>query len=199
VKISFFNKNTSEPYLKLYSLYQKAIANKQGSIDAISISSFNAINKEVESRFVNLKHIDDEDWIFYSNYNSQKAKDFTSHSQIAALLFWNTINIQIRIKANITKTSKEFNDNYFLNRSEQKNALAISSNQSEPVDSYKCVRENYQKSLERDNLKKCPDFWGGYSFTPYYFEFWEGHSSRLNKRDVYKKNGDNWDHILLQP
>jgi pyridoxamine 5'-phosphate oxidase len=48
-------------------------------------------------------------------------------------------------------------------------------------------------------LKKCPEFWGGYAFTPYYFEFWEGHQSRLNKREVYKKNDDNWKHLILQP
>ena len=49
------------------------------------------------------------------------------------------------------------------------------------------------------DLKKCPDFWGGYSFTPYYFEFWEGHESRLNKREVYKKSDDIWKHFILQP
>ena len=68
-----------------------------------------------------------------------------------------------------------------------------------PVNSYDSVVEKYKKSLKSDNLKLCPDYWGGFSFTPYYFEFWQGHSSRLNKRNVYKKNGDRWNHSLIQP
>ena len=61
------------------------------------------------------------------------------------------------------------------------------------------IIENYSKSLNNDDLKKCPEFWGGYSFTPYYFEFWEGHESRLNKREVFEKNDDSWKHLILQP
>ena len=56
--------------------------------------------------------------------------------------------------------------------------MSISSDQSQFIDSYEGVKEKYLKSLKYDDLKKCPDFWGGYSFTPYYFEFWEGHMNR---------------------
>ena len=61
------------------------------------------------------------------------------------------------------------------------------------------VQNNYNNSLRLDNLKECPDSWGGFSFTPYYFEFWEGHESRLNKRDVYELNINEWKHYILQP
>ena len=93
----------------------------------------------------------------------------------------------------------EFNQNYFFNRPEEKNALAISSNQSKLIDSYSQVKENYNRSLESDDLKKCPEHWGGYSFIPYYFEFWEGHELRLNKREVFDKIDGIWKHSFLQP
>ena len=148
---------------------------------------------------MNLKFVDNNDLIFFSNYDSLKSQDFQGHNQITALIYWNNINTQIRLKALIKRTSVEVNKKYFLNRSEQKNALAISSNQSKSIDSFKSVLENYNKSLKLDNLKECPEYWGGYSFTPYYFEFWEGHESRLNKRDVYEFNEGDWDHCILQP
>jgi pyridoxine/pyridoxamine 5'-phosphate oxidase len=103
------------------------------------------------------------------------------------------------MQAKIKKTSNDYNHQYFFDRSQKKNALAISSSQSNPIISYEQVKENYNKSLKNDDLKKCPDFWGGYSFTPYYFEFWEGHESRLNKREVYKKIDNNWKNFILQP
>ena len=72
-------------------------------------------------------------------------------------------------------------------------------NQSNKIDSYENVHVNYEKSLHEDNLEKCPEYWGGYSFVPYYFEFWEGHESRLNKREVYEIKNKEWDFYILQP
>ena len=42
-------------------------------------------------------------------------------------------------------------------------------------------------------------YWGGFAFIPYYFEFWEGNTSRLNKRDVYKIQNDEWNHTIIEP
>ncbi|MDA9000680.1 pyridoxal 5'-phosphate synthase [Gammaproteobacteria bacterium] len=197
--ILFNNLNQDIPYQLFNKKYDEAVDAGQKGIEAISISSFNKEISEVDSRYVNLKFISNDKFIFFSNYNSSKATAFNSHSQIAALVYWPSINVQIRIKATIEKTSEEFNQKYFFDRSEEKNALAISSNQSKPIDSYNQVKENYNKSLKNDDLKKCPEFWGGYSFTPYYFEFWEGHESRLNKREAYEKSDDSWKYLILQP
>ena len=195
-----FNKLNQEiPYLLFKEKYDEAFDVGQKGIEAISISSFNKEIGEVDSRYVNLKFISNDEFIFFSNYDSPKALSFNSHNQIAALVYWPSINVQIRMRAKIKRTTDEFNQNYFFNRSEEKNALAISSNQSKPIDSYNQVKENYNKSLKNDDLKKCPEFWGGYSFTPYYFEFWEGHESRLNKREAYEKSDDSWKHLILQP
>lgn len=197
--IEFTNLVQDEPYLILKEKYRCALDANQKNIEAVAISSYYSEINEVNSRYVNLKFIDNNDFIFFTNYNSPKAIEFKSHDQIAATIYWSSINVQIRIKAKIKKTSDEYNQKYFVARAPEKNALAMSSNQSEEVDSYEKVKEKHNKSLQSDDLTKCPSYWGGYLFTPYYFEFWEGHNSRLNKRDVYKKVGNNWNHSLLQP
>jgi pyridoxamine 5'-phosphate oxidase len=197
--IKFNNINEEKPYLLLKSKYQEAVHAGQVNIEAISIASYNSKTQEVDSRFVNLKFITNDQFIFFSNYNSPKALAFNSHNQITALIYWSSINVQIRMKAKIKKTLNEYNQKYFSDRSKEKNALAISSNQSMPIDSYNQVKENYNESLKNGDLKKCPDFWGGYSFIPYYFEFWEGHESRLNKREVYVKDDGIWKKSFLQP
>ena len=197
--IKFNSLYQETPYLIFREKYDEAIDKGQKNIEAIAISSYDKEKNLVDSRFVNLKFIDNDEFIFFSNYDSPKAASFNSHNQISALLYWPSANVQIRMKAKIKKTSNEYNQKYFFERSKEKNALAISSNQSKPIDSYARVKENYNKSLKTDNLKKCPEFWGGYAFIPYYFEFWEGHNTRLNKREVYEKNDDNWKHIFLQP
>ncbi len=197
--IEFNNICDETPYKIFKEKYEDSLNAKQKIIEAICISSFSSEENEVNARFVNLKFVKDKEFIFFSNYKSPKSREFVSHDQITALIYWNATNVQIRMKAKIKQTSKEFNMDYFAKRDIKKNALAISSNQSNKIDSYEDVSKNYEKSLQKDNLQKCPEYWGGYSFIPYYFEFWEGHESRLNKREVYEKKNDVWNHFILQP
>tara|TARA_Y100000385_G_scaffold290665_1_gene364819 strand:- start:3990 stop:4586 length:597 start_codon:yes stop_codon:yes gene_type:complete len=197
--IKFININQEAPYLVFKELYDESIKVKQKNIEAICISSFSKKNNEVNSRFVNLKVVNNKEFIFFSNYKSPKSLDFNEHNQISGIFYWNKINVQIRLKAYIKKTSKEFNQAYFLKRDSKKNALAISSNQSSVIKSYKDVKKKYLKSYANGDLKNCPQYWGGYSFTPYYFEFWEGHEFRLNKREAYELNNNQWIHSYLEP
>ena len=197
--IKFNNLNQAIPYLLFKEKYDEALNVGQKNIEAISISSYNKEINEVDSRFVNLKFISNDEFIFFSNYDSPKALAFNFHNQIAAVFYWPCINVQIRMKAKIKKTSNAFNKEYFYERSEEKNALAISSNQSKLIDSYNQVKENFNRSLEIDDLKKCPEYWGGFSFIPYYFEFWEGHNSRINKREIFNNIDGIWKHSFLQP
>jgi pyridoxamine 5'-phosphate oxidase len=134
--IQFINPSSEEPYLIFKSKYDLALIEGQKNIEALSISTYNKVNKEVDSRYVNLKYIDDKKFIFFSNYESPKAKAFNYQDQIAALFYWPSINTQIRIKAKIAKTSKSYNQAYFEKRSPDKNALAICSKQSAPITSF---------------------------------------------------------------
>jgi pyridoxamine 5'-phosphate oxidase len=197
--IKFINIKKEKPYLILKRKYDEALKNDQRNIEAIAISSFNKESAEVNSRLVNLKFIDGDEFIFFSNYKSPKSYDFQSHNQISALLYWSSINVQVRIKAKINLKSDAYNQEYFESRSILKNALAISSDQSKKIESYESVIKKYNFIKGTKDLKKCPSYWGGFSFIPYYFEFWEGNKNRLNKRDLYLKKGKNWLHSILEP
>ena len=123
--IEFININKDAPFLKFKQKYDDATNANQKNIEAICISSYSNKFNEVNARYVNLKILNNKNFIFFSNYNSPKSQEFTDHDQITAVIFWNNINVQIRIKALIQKTSADFNSNYFLNRANNKNALAI--------------------------------------------------------------------------
>ena len=193
------NLNNSTPYKLIEKYYDLALNKNEEHMEAMSISSYSSEKNEVDSRFVNLKIIDNDEFIFFSNYQSPKASQFLSNNQIAAVFFWRTINVQIRMKAKIKKLPSQVSDKYFSERSKDKNALAISSRQSQKISSYEDVIKNYNLVLDKCNLEIRPDYWGGYSFTPYYFEFWEGHESRINKREVFDKIDGDWNHSFLQP
>ncbi|MDA9040159.1 pyridoxamine 5'-phosphate oxidase family protein [Gammaproteobacteria bacterium] len=198
--ININNINDSEPYKIFHFLYEKALEKKQTNIEAVVISSFDTNLNEVDSRFVNLKYINNNEWIFFTNYNSPKANQFNAHQQISVLFYWNATATQIRIKANIKKTAEHFSDKHYNGRSIYKNALAHSSDQSFEIDSYDKFLSIYDKVLlNKDLLLQRPSYWGGFSFDPYYFEFWKGDNNRLNKRDTYKLVDSEWHHKILQP
>jgi len=191
--------SSEAPYRVFKDNYDEAIKNKQKNIEAICISSYSKNTNEVNARFVNLKFIQDKKFIFFSNYNSPKAQDFFNHKQITALIYWQNIDVQIRMKALIEKTSPELNQAYFEQRDKKKNALSISSNQSSYIESYEDIQNDYKKVLESEDLLICPKYWGGYFFVPFYFEFWQGHASRINKREIYELKGNEWMKGYLQP
>ena len=197
--IEFIQYCSEKPYSRLKKEYDKAKLFKQDLIQAISISSYSKINNEVDVRFVNLKMIKGKEFIFFTNYNSKKSEDFKMHNQIAASFLWPKTNTQIRMKATIKKVSSEFNQEYFLKRSKEKNALAISSNQSQVISSFEDVKTKFDQTLSSSDLKKCPTYWGGYSFIPFSFEFWKGHEYRLNKRDLYVLDENVWKKSTLEP
>lgn len=198
--IKFIDINNSAPYRRFIEFYNAAISKNQNCIEVLSISTYSKINKEVDSRYVNLKYVRDDEWIFFTNYESNKSIQISEHNQISALLYWDRINVQIRLKAKIYKTDTIFSDYHYKKRGLDKNALAHSSNQSKRINAYEKVVQNYNEkkaSIELLNLR--PQYWGGFSFKPYYFEFWEGHESRINKREVFTSKNNKWHSYILQP
>jgi pyridoxamine 5'-phosphate oxidase len=196
--IKFKNLSQITPFIIIKDKYEQALKKNQKNIEAISIASYSKTNSFVDSRYVNLKMIDGENFIFFSNYESPKSKQFEEHSQISALIFWNTINTQIRINGSIKRTDKEFNQLYFSKRMLKKNALAISSNQSKPIASYDHVIAKYKETLNSDSLDICPDYWGGFLFTPSTIEIWQGEENRLNRREKFTRN-NGWKMDTLSP
>lgn len=194
-KISDLDKN--EPFTMFQDFFIKATDANQESIDAFLVASQDG--DSVDARYVNLKYIIGDKFIFFSNYNSPKARQFYENSRVISLLFWSKINVQIRIRGKITKTSNNFNKEYFKTRKKEKNALAISSYQSRPINHYDEVKIKYKNVLDSENLEDCPSYWGGFQIEPDYFEFWEGKSFRLNKRTFFKRDNDFWEKGYLEP
>ena len=197
--INFIRCSNEEPYLRFRKEYEIAKNTNQRMIQAMCVSSVSRQTSEVNSRFVNLKFIDGKDLIFFSNYESTKSKEFSEHNQIAAIFYWNRTDTQIRIKGQISITSRDYNLEYFSSRNPNKNALAISSDQSKQIESFDEVIKRFELAKSQEDLTRCPEYWGGFKIMPHYFEFWKGDESRLNRRDVYKIKNGKWEKIIIQP
>lgn len=200
--INFISIDKSEPLLYFKKLYEEAHSLKQEYIEAICISSYNKNINKVRSRFVNLKYVKEDKFYFFSNYESQKSKDFLSNNQVSITIFWSKTNTQIRIEGCVHRATQEESDSHFKGRSIEKNALAISSMQSKKIASYEDVNKKYIKTINSIKNKSSinrPVYWGGFYVKPNKIEFWEGHENRINKRQEYKKLDSGWSKYFLEP
>ncbi|SHI38991.1 pyridoxamine 5'-phosphate oxidase [Aquimarina spongiae] len=154
-----------------------------------------------KARVVLLKEFDHNGFIFYSNYESEKAKAMDSNNKVCISFFWPNLERQVIIKGRVEKVSEEKSESYFRSRPRGSQLGAWASRQSEIINS-RTVLENQLQSLEdkfegKDIPK--PSFWGGYQIIPSEFEFWQGRANRLHDRIRYQKEGDQWMTKRLSP
>ena len=155
-----------------------------------------------KSRVVLLKKYNEEGFIFYTNYDSEKGKAILNNPNVCLSFFWHSMERQVIIKGIAEKTSEAISDNYFESRPDGSKLGAIVSPQSEVIPSRDYL-DNKLKELESTYEGKeipRPEYWGGFLVKPIEVEFWQGRPNRLHDRIRYKLQEDfNWKMDRLSP
>jgi pyridoxamine 5'-phosphate oxidase len=170
-------------------------------VNAMTVSTI-GLDGFPKSRVVLLKKFNEEGFVFYTNYNSEKGRAIANNPKICLSFFWHTMERQVIIKGIAQKTTEALSDNYFESRPDGSKLGAIVSNQSEVVPSREFLEKNL-KQLEKDfdNLFiPRPKHWGGFLVTPLEVEFWQGRPNRLHDRIRYTSQEDgSWKIDRLSP
>ncbi|HLA54937.1 MAG TPA: pyridoxamine 5'-phosphate oxidase [Flavobacterium sp.] len=172
-----------------------------GEVNAMTVSTV-GLDGYPKSRIVLLKKYNEEGFIFYTNYNSEKGKAIAADPKVSLSFFWPAMERQIIIKGIAEKTSAAVSDAYFESRPEGSRLGAIVSNQSEIIQSRAQLEEELKQLEQNFHGKEIlrPKHWGGYLVKPLSVEFWQGRPNRLHDRIRYQLEKDySWSIERLAP
>lgn len=154
------------------------------------------------ARLVLLKGADERGFVFYTNYQSRKARELDANAHAALVFYWPQLERQVRVEGKVERTSAAESDAYFKSRPRESQIGAVASPQSEVIASRAALQakaDELEKFYEGREVER-PEHWGGYRLQPERIEFWKGRPGRLHDRIVYERQADNaWTISRLAP
>lgn len=159
-------------------------------------------NNQPRSRVVLLKGLQNDQFIFYTNYKSAKGDEISLNDKVAMNFLWLPLQRQVRIEGVVSQVSSDLSDSYFMKRPRGSQLGAIASPQSKKVKDRKELEELFsqiEKKFETVEQPPRPAGWGGYGITPTYIEFWQGRNNRLHDRICFERTSNGWEIYRLAP
>ncbi len=154
-----------------------------------------------DARMVLLKGFDESGFVFYTNFNSPKAKSLLRVPQAALTFYWEKLKRQVRIRGTTKKVSEIEADAYFKTRPRDSQIGAWASDQSATLDSRATLEKKFQefsKKFEGAEVPR-PKHWGGFRLVPSQIEFWTECPNRLHDRFLYIRSPKGWAMQRLAP
>jgi pyridoxamine 5'-phosphate oxidase len=154
------------------------------------------------ARIVLLKGFSERGLIFFTSYESRKARDLAENPRAALNFHWPWLERQIQIEGSVEKVSREESEIYFNKRPIGSRLGAIVSKQSSIIESREVLEHKLEQVAAeyRNRTPPVPELWGGYLVCPERFEFWQGRENRLHDRFLYsRKTGGGWQIDRLSP
>lgn len=154
------------------------------------------------ARMVLLKQVDQDGFVFFTNYRSAKARQLDANPYASLVFYWNQLDRQVRVEGSVTKVSEEESREYFRSRPRESQIGAWASEQSEIISGRDILEQRAQelKNMYCDREIDCPEHWGGYRVRPERIEFWTSRVGRLHDRILYQRESEGiWTITRLAP
>lgn len=169
--------------------------------NAMSLATVGADHRP-SCRIVLLKGVENNQFVFYTNYQSHKGRELDAHPICALTFFWPELERQVRIEGTVSRVDESRSQRYFQSRPLGSQIGAWSSPQSSVIDNREILDERARQISKRfegvTQLPK-PKQWGGYQVSPFMIEFWQGRESRLHDRIEFTQVDGIWNRHRLAP
>lgn len=190
-----------DPIKQFEKWFQEAIESQAVEANAMNLSTVNEDGRP-SGRIVLLKGIEDNKFVFYTNYQSSKGHDLDKNPACALTFFWPELERQVRIEGVADHVDEKRSTEYFQSRPRGSQVGAWSSPQSSILASRSILEERVkeiEKKFEGKDVLPKPHQWGGFQVEPFMIEFWQGRQSRLHDRIKYTHVDGVWQIHRLAP
>lgn len=191
------NKN---PIIQFDKWMEEAIKAKCDEPNAFTLSTVK--NNEPYARVVLLKGVINDEFVFYTNYESNKGEELKTNPSVALTFLWLPLQRQVRIRGLASPVDNKTSDDYFQKRPRGSKLGAIASPQSKTVESIKALEDSFNKVEEKyKSIEEIPrpSNWGGYKVKVSSIEFWQGRDNRMHDRILYTLKNGEWELSRLAP
>lgn len=180
------------PFKQFEKWLAEALAAQVAAPDAMTLATATKTGYP-SARTVLLRKFDEDGFVFYTNYTSQKAQELAENPNAALTFYWPELHRQVRVAGQVERVSPEESDEYFQSRPRQSCLGAWASEQSQVISSREVLEKRLTEltaEFEGQDVRR-PPFWGGYRLRPLMIEFWQGRANRLHDRFRYNYQAEN--------
>ncbi|SIT77101.1 Pyridoxamine 5'-phosphate oxidase [Yoonia rosea] len=191
----------ANPFVIAQEWLDAAAESEPSDPNAIALSSVDQ-NGMPNVRMVLLKDIEVDAFVFYTNYESQKAQEIAQSGKAAFVLHWKSLARQIRVRGLVSKEDGPIADAYYKSRSLKSRVGAWASQQSRPLASRAALMAEVAKvTIQKGADPERPPFWGGFRIVPLEIEFWSDGAFRLHDRFRWSRSevDQDWEITRLSP
>jgi pyridoxamine 5'-phosphate oxidase len=178
------------PLAQLARWYADAQAASVPFADAMTLATATP-DGSPSARMVLYKGTESGGILFYTNYESRKARELDENPRAALVFHWPALERQIRLEGTTERLSRPESEAYHRSRPRESQLGAWASHQSAVILSRAELENAYAEISKRFEGKEvpCPENWGGYRLTPVSIEFWASGGARLHDRLRYTREG----------
>jgi len=184
---------SADPITAFQALFARARATEPADATAVALATADASGAP-SARMVLLKSADASGFVFFTNYESRKAREVAENPRAALCFHWPTLGAQVRVEGVVTRVSAEESDAYFATRARESQLGAWASRQSALLGSQAELLLRVATVAARFLGRPVPrpETWGGYRLRPERIELWSSRPHRLHQRLLYLREGDSW-------